>query len=90
MALDSEVQRGRVKSGRVIVKGVLLVRGINRRLSRHKRYSGTMCLPPAARVQDISKRLQNILKVEDEQAEVMRISRNYVDRKRDGVLQSEH
>lgn len=86
----SAAQEGRKRSGRAIVIGDSIVRGIDRRFCGRKRDSRRVCCLPGARVKDVSERLQDILEWEGEQpVVVVHIGTNDIGKKRDEVLQGE-
>ena len=67
----SAVEQGRAKSKRAVVIGDSLVRGTDRRFRGRNRDSRMVVCLPGARVEDVSERLQDILKGEGEQPEVI-------------------
>uniref|UniRef100_UPI00398EB7F6 uncharacterized protein n=1 Tax=Pristiophorus japonicus TaxID=55135 RepID=UPI00398EB7F6 len=86
----SVAQEGRKKSGRAIVIGDSMVRGIDRRFCGRNRDSRMVCCLPGARVKDVSERVQDILKWEGEQpVVVVHIGTNDIGKKRDEVLRNE-
>ncbi|XP_062896362.1 uncharacterized protein LOC134342314 [Mobula hypostoma] len=84
-------QKGRARKRRAVVIGDSIVRGSNRRFcGRSPETRMVVCLP-GARVWDISDRVQDILKWEGEEPEVLvHIGTNDIGRKRDEVLKEEY
>jgi len=83
-------QKGKGESGRAIVIGDSLVRGIDRRFCGSKRDSRMVCCLPDARVRDVSDRVFRILKGEGEQSQVVvHIGTNDIGTRRDRDVKQE-
>lgn len=86
----SVAREGKGQSGRAIVIGDSLVRGIDRRFCGSKRDSRMVCCLPDAKVRDVSDRVFRILKGEGKQSQVVvHIGTNDIGKKRDGDLKQE-
>ncbi|XP_055521107.1 uncharacterized protein LOC129715270 [Leucoraja erinacea] len=83
-------QKGREKKRRAIVIGDSILRGSDRRFCGRSQETRMVVCLPSARVSDVSQRVQDILKSEGEEPEVVvHIGTNDIGKKREEVLKGE-
>ena len=83
-------QKGKEKKRRAVVIGDSIVRGSDRRFCGRSQETRMVVCLPGARVWDVSERVQDILKWEGEEPEVVvHIGTNDIGRKREEVLKGE-
>ncbi|XP_059810226.1 uncharacterized protein LOC132383348 [Hypanus sabinus] len=86
--IGAEAEPRSQTSGRAVVVGDSIVRGTERGFCSNRRGLRMVCCLPGARIQDITDRLQGILKGEGEQPEVVvHVGINDIGKKRKDILQ---